>query len=94
MSSLSNIARDIFAQALASCSIERSFDRLMQTTIDNEGTPLVLNGEHVAMLDRLKRVRIVSIGKAGAAMLNALLARLTLPSSCDLQGALIAGDRP
>jgi len=42
----------------------------------------------------LKRVRILSTGKAAAAMLDALLARLPLPAGCDLQGVLIAGERP
>jgi hydroxypyruvate reductase len=54
---------------------------------------LVEGGEAIA-LDRLRRVRVVSAGKAAAAMLNALVARLRLPSTCELQGVLIAAERP
>lgn len=91
MEDLKELARSIFDRALADCSIERAFDRLMR--IDGEGRRLVLGGENVVALDRLKRVRVVALGKAAAAMLGALLLRLTLPSSCDLQGVLIAGER-
>jgi len=88
---LKQLARDIFAGALADCSIERSFDRVLQT----EGHRLFLDGRDVVDLDRLKRVRILSIGKAAAPMLQALLSRLPLAPSCDLEGVLIApGERP
>jgi hydroxypyruvate reductase len=90
MASLKELARGIFEQALAECSIGRSFNRLMSIA-DNR---LILDGREVAVLDQLKRVRILSIGKAAAAMLEALLAHLPLPPSCDLQGVLIAGERP
>jgi glycerate 2-kinase len=91
---LKETALDIFEHALTDCGIERSFDRAMRTTVDVYGSHLLLDGEAVVRLGQLKRVRVVSIGKAGAAMLNALLARLTLPSSCDLQGVLIANEPP
>lgn len=79
-------------QALADCSVERAFDRTMR--IDGERRRLMLDGEDVVALDRLRRVRVVAIGKAGAAMVGALLARLPLPQGRDLQGVLIAGARP
>jgi glycerate 2-kinase len=87
---LKEVARRIFEQALADCSIERAFDRTMQI----EGKRLVLGGEDVVTPDRLKRVRVVAIGKAGAAMLSALLARLPLPEACEFEGVLIAGELP
>lgn len=90
MASLKELARSIFEHALADCSIERSFDRMMRV----ERGRLLLDGRDVVALDRLKRVRVLSTGKAAAAMLNALLARLKLPPKCDLQGVLIAGERP
>ncbi len=91
MSDLKQLARSIFASALTDCSIEHSFDRLLQT----EGHRLFLDGRDIVDLDRLKRVRILSIGKAAVPMLQALLPRLPLPPSCDLEGVLIApGDRP
>jgi hydroxypyruvate reductase len=87
---LKELARNIFEQALADCSIERAFDRVLRV----EGSCLILGGEEMVALDRLKRVRVVAIGKAGAAMLGALLPRLPLPAGCDLQGVLIAGEWP
>jgi hydroxypyruvate reductase len=87
---LKELARSIFEQALADCSIERAFDRVMRI----EGKHLILGDEDVVALDRLKRVRVVAIGKAAEAMLSALLARLPLPASCELEGVLIAGERP
>ena len=92
--SLKDTARLIFEHALSECSIERSFDRLLPTSVGAQGTRLILNGEDILALDRLKHVRIVSIGKAAAPMLTSLLPRLPLPPACDLQGVLIAVERP
>ncbi len=58
------------------------------------GARLLVEGGEAIALDRLRRVRVVAVGKAAAAMLNALLARLRLPTSCELQGVLIAPERP
>jgi glycerate 2-kinase len=91
---LKELARSIFEQALQDCSIERSFDRMLRTVVDGPATHLILDGEDVLALDRLKRVRIVSIGKAAATMLSALLSRLPLSPARDLQGVLIATQRP
>jgi hydroxypyruvate reductase len=93
-SDLKDVARQIFLEALADCSIDRSFDRMFRTNSDGRGTHLVLDGEEILTLDRLQRVRIVSVGKAAAAMLTSLLARLPLPPTCDVQGVLIATSRP
>jgi hydroxypyruvate reductase len=94
MASLKDIARDLFEQALEDCSIERAFDRKLRVVVDAEGARLVVEGGEAIALDRLRRVRVVSAGKAAAAMLNALLVRLRLPSTCELQGVLIAAQRP
>lgn len=91
---LKSIARDIFAQALADCSIDRAFDRKLRIITVAHGARLIVDGKEVASLDRLKRLRIISIGKAAAAMLTSLLTRLPLPPSCDVQGVLIAASRP
>ena len=91
---LKDIARTLFEQALAECSIERAFDRKLRVVADEAGVRLLVEGGDAIALDRLRRVRVVSVGKAAAAMLNALLARLRLPSMCDLQGVLIAAERP
>jgi glycerate 2-kinase len=95
MADLKELARSIFDQALADCSIESSFDRVLSIAVDDGVSRLILDGTSVAVLDHLKRVRILSIGKAAAPMLRALLSRLPLPPSCDLHGVLIApGERP
>jgi len=91
---LKQIARSIFSQALAGCSIDRAFDRTLQIATNADGTHLALGGENAVALDRLDRVRIVAAGKAAAAMLTSLLSRLRLPPSCDVQGVLIAPERP
>jgi hydroxypyruvate reductase len=91
---LKEIARRIFAQSLADCSIDRSFNRVLHTVASSNGTHLLLDGEDVVALDRLKRVRIVAAGKAAAAMLSSLLPRLPLPPSCELQGMLISPKPP
>jgi hydroxypyruvate reductase len=67
---------------------------MLQVTAGPEGARLTIGGRDEIALDRLTRVRVVSIGKAAAAMLTSLLARLPLPPACDLQGVLIAGERP
>ncbi len=94
MEDLKQIARSLFAQALADCSIERAFDRALRITPGPGRAQLVLNGEDLLALDAVKRIRIVAAGKAAAPMLQALLARLSLPPSCDLAGVLIAPTRP
>jgi len=91
---LKDIARTLFAQALADCSIERAFERKLRVVTDAEGVWLFVEGGEAIALDRVRRVRVVSVGKAAAAMLNALLSRLPLAPPCELQGVLIAAQRP
>ncbi|MDP9052445.1 MAG: DUF4147 domain-containing protein [Acidobacteriota bacterium] len=87
---LKAIARDIFAHALADCSIDRAFERKLHTA-DNR---LILDGVDIVALDRLKRLRILSIGKAGSVLLTSLLSRLRLPPVCEVRGVLIAPSPP
>jgi len=99
MPSLKEIARVVFDQALQSCSIQRAFDRKLRINTDAQGTHLILDGhdpEHhdIVPINGPRHVRIVSAGKAAAPMLQALLSRLPLSHSCDLQGILIAPQRP
>jgi glycerate 2-kinase len=89
---MKEIPRSLFEQALAECSIERAFERKVRVVTDAAGASLLVEGVAPIALDRLRRVRVVSVGKAAVAMLNALLARL--PASCELQGVLIAAQRP
>jgi len=94
LENLKEIARTLFAQALEDCSIERAFDRKVHVVADAQGAWLLVEGGEAIALNRLRQVRVVAAGKAAAAMLNALLARLRLPTSCELQGVLIAPERP
>jgi len=94
VANLKDIARTLFDQSLAECSIERAFERRLRVVTDAQASRLILDGGDSIAFDRLRRVRVVAAGKAASAMLDALLARLRLPSSCDLQGVLIAAERP
>ena len=91
---LKETVRTLFEQALKECSIECAFGRKVRVVNDAAGTRLLVEGCEAITLDRLRRVRIVAVGKAAAAMLNALLGRLRLPETCDLQGVLISAERP
>jgi glycerate 2-kinase len=94
MQSLSELARGIFTQAIHDCSIERSFDRVVSVA-SMLGTPhLSIGSEEVFALNHLKHLRVVAAGKAAAPMLDALLSRLPIPASYDVQGILIAPQRP
>lgn len=89
MAPLREVARMIFKQALADCSIERA----MALHVRVQDGSLYL-GEESVPLDRLQHIRIVAVGKAAAPMVSSLLSRLPLPSGCDLTGVLIAPEAP
>jgi glycerate 2-kinase len=93
LTNLKQLARNIFGHALADCSIDRSFDCVLHTRVDAQGAHLILDGGDAITLDKLKRVRILAVGKAAVPMLHALLSRLPLLSS-DLKGVLIAAEHP
>jgi len=92
--SLQKLARTIFEQALADCSIERAFAQKMEVVMAADGAKKLLFGENVIDLAHIKHVRIVAIGKASWAMLEALLQRLPLSAQYDLAGVLIAPSSP
>jgi glycerate 2-kinase len=94
MANLKQLARSIFEQALADCSVEQAFARRLKIISDAQGIRLVFERNEVLALDQLRRVRIVAAGKAAGAMLGSLLSQLPLAPSCDLQGVLIAADLP
>src|SRR6185437_6365886 len=94
MEDLKQTARDIFTEALTDCSIPRALDRIGRIESGANGRQLLIGDEPPISLHRLKHLRIVAIGKAAGPMLEALLARLPLPPSCDLAGVLIAPQRP
>jgi len=94
LAELKEIARGIFAQALSECSVERAFERKVRVVADAAGTRLEVAGGKAIALDPLRRLRVVAVGKAAAAMLQSLMARLPLGPNCELRGVLIAPTRP
>ena len=86
---LRQIATNIFLRALEECSIERAFSRLVKVS---EGR-LWVGGEEIAALDAVRRVRVLALGKAAVAMLDALLQTLPVDNR-DLRGVLIAPQSP
>lgn len=91
---LKQTARTIFAQALADCSISHALDRILRIDSRADGTHLLVEGLPAISLSALKHLRVIAIGKAAAPMLEALLARLPCPPTCDLAGVLVAPERP
>ncbi|MGC1871924.1 MAG: DUF4147 domain-containing protein [Acidobacteriaceae bacterium] len=85
MTNLRDIARRIFDQSLADCSVDRAVARHVSV----RGQTLRL-GEETIDLGSVRRVRIVAAGKAARTMLVSLLQQLSLPPDCDLAGVLIA----
>lgn len=86
---LREMARSIFLQSLADCSVEQAFARRIRVS----GSRLLIDDSEAIDLERVKRLRIVGVGKASAAMLGALLGHLKgLPR--DVAGVLIAGEEP
>ena len=85
MANLRDIARTVFDQSLADCSVEQAVARHVSV----RGETLRV-GEQEIDLGQVQRVRIVAVGKAARTMLVSLLHQLSLPSRCDLSGVLIA----
>jgi glycerate 2-kinase len=85
MADLRDIARRIFNQSLADCSVERAVARHVSVS----GETLHV-GEEAIDLGRVQHVRIVAAGKAARTMLVSLLQQLSLPGHCDLAGVMIA----
>ncbi|HTU51723.1 MAG TPA: DUF4147 domain-containing protein [Acidobacteriaceae bacterium] len=88
IANLRKIARRIFDQSLADCSVDRAVARHVSV----RGQMLRL-GEETIDLGCVQRVRIVAVGKAARTMLVSLLQQLSLPSHCDLAGVLIAPEK-
>ena len=88
------LARAIFAQALADCSIERALWQKVNIETAEDGMIRLTLGEGGVDLTSVEHVRIIAFGKAARTMLDALLARLPLSASCDLKGVLIAPAPP
>ena len=90
---LKALATEIFLGALQDCSIERAFSRAVKVELSEGVRRLVINGEEIARLDELRRVRVLAVGKAAAPMLDALLRAVDFAGS-EVRGVLIAPERP
>jgi hydroxypyruvate reductase len=88
------LAHAIFAQTLAECSIERAFGQKMRVETAEDRTVRLVLGDGVVDLARVAQLRVIAIGKAAGTLLAALLPRIPLPASCDVQGVLIAPKPP
>lgn len=91
---LRETAETIFRGALADCSIERAFERKIRIAAGEDGHRWLVSGVEAADLGRVKRIRIVAVGKAAAEMLWAILPGLREASLYDLGGVLIAREMP
>jgi len=93
LETLHSAAQDIFLRALGACDVGKAFDRHLHF----EGTSLIRHPSSalkpVAIpLGSYKKVFIISFGKAGMSMLNALLDRL--PKKIHVRGVCSAPETP
>lgn len=88
---LREMARSIFIQSLADCSVEQSFARLVR--VSDGGRRISIGDNEAIDLEQVRHLRIVAVGKASATMLGALLSCLK-GSPHDVAGVLIAGEQP
>lgn len=97
MTALREQAREIFADAMQHCGIERAFSRRVRV----EGTRLFFCNEEID-LEQFRHIRVIAVGKAAAPMLDALLPRLSGARAAahgrsqisDIRGMLIAPQPP
>ncbi|WP_158748475.1 glycerate kinase [Acidobacterium sp. S8] len=90
---LHTAAQDIFHHALDACDIGKAFDRHLHF----DGTTLIRHPSTALKpvsipLDRYKKIFVISFGKAGMSMLNALLERL--PKKLHIRGVCSAPTSP
>lgn len=88
------MAESVFRQSLADCSIERAFARAISVNVEDGRLKLNVRGVEPVCLEDLRHIRVVAVGKASSAMLNALLTCLKPCTHLDVSGILIAGHQP
>ncbi len=96
---LDSIARNLFAAALADCSVPQAVERSVQVLPSPSGERTLVLGHPGPQslrlgLGMIRHVRLVAAGKAASSMLESVLARLRLPAAVDVQGVLIAPTTP
>ena len=92
---LNEIARAIFAEALAACSVEDAM-RAKVSARDGGYTLCGAANESPLEIDltSVRRVVVIAVGKAAAVMLSSLLQVVQIPEGCLLSGVLIAPELP
>lgn len=92
---LREVARSIFDEALAACSVEAAMRKKIEAHAGGftvrgaaEEEPVEIN------LTSVRKVVLIAAGKAAATMLRSLLEVISLPEGCELRGILIAPKRP
>lgn len=94
------IAKSIFATALRACSIDRAVERSSRMTVSADGRRTWLlsreepNGAVSLNLTHCRNLRIVAVGKAAGAMLEALLPHIASLPGVRVQGVLITACEP
>lgn len=73
--------------------MKRAFARTVTVSEEEGGRQLVVRGTALVDLERVRHIRVVAAGKAGATMLEASLPYLQLKAYQDLGGVLIGGER-
>ncbi len=86
---LSATARELFAEAVAACSITRALASALRYSDPARPFAFTL-GDHSADLAACRRLAVIALGKAAAPMLEALLFHLRLPPACTVEGILVA----
>lgn len=94
VAALREMAETIFRQALADCTVEQAFARAIRAGEGESSRKLFINGIEAIDFDWVRRIRIVAVGKASSAMLDAIFPHLQRAPDCDIAGVLIARERP
>lgn len=93
-STLRDKAQSIFRQSLADCSIEHAFAQAINVRNESGSLQLLIDRAEPIDLDLLRHIRVIAIGKASTAMLNALLNCLKPCTRQNISGILIAVEKP
>ena len=84
------LARSIFEQVLADCSIERAFAQKVHSVPNGSSASRLLFGSHAVDFSAVEYLRIVAVGKASKNMLDSVLSRLPSMPACDIAGVVIS----
>jgi hydroxypyruvate reductase len=91
---LQELARTLFASALADCSVERAVAHSVRVVTAPDGARTLCCGDVRVDLAHTRKVRVIAIGKVATPMLEAILPRLSELAGIDLRGVLIAPSPP